>query len=226
MVGNVNWLVSGVTAVFPHPAAACPVPDMSGLAYRSVTGSTGCVPVSGGGLRDPGVCWIGNQNPGRFGFVLLRNPNQHIYPGSRVSASAPVTTGISFGIWSGTGSDSRGRETPPRFPVSSSTGTTSVPPGNPPHQIALRSSSGFCSSNFWSTMTSFVGSPPLPRNENSRLRAYNCSDDDGRQQHKICLLKHFHCNNLIDRKSELLHGLHFFKFIMLLPIACRLATVK
>ena len=40
---------------------------------------------------------------------------------------------------------------------------------SPPYYLLRRTATGssscFCSSNFWSTMTTFIGSPPLPRNE-------------------------------------------------------------
>ena len=92
----------------------------------SVTGFTGCVPASGGVLRDRGVCWINNPNLGHFGLAPLRGPRcLHM---SASAATAPVMTGISFGIRSGPGSDPRGRRnSTPVYVISSSTRTTSVP---------------------------------------------------------------------------------------------------
>ena len=52
-------------------------------------------------------------------------------------------------------------------------------PHYPPRRTAPGSSYGFCSSYFWSTTTTFVGSPPLYRKENPRSRAPNYNDKRG-----------------------------------------------
>ena len=123
-----------VTGYVPPPGSCLPGPGYVGVgisnANRSVTGFTGCVPAPGGSLRGPGVCQIGNSNLGRFGLAPFRGPSRRVCPGLRVYASAPttlVTTGISFGIWSGPVSDLCGRQSSTSVSaVSLSTRITSV----------------------------------------------------------------------------------------------------
>ena len=115
--------------------------------------------ITGGDLHGLGVCGIGKSNLGRFGLapsvpdracppLLRRLPWRLAHP----SVSGQVL-----------GQPHEVGETPTRF--RRKPGQPRSPPYYLIHRTAPGSSSCFCSSNFWSTTTTFVGSPPLPRNE-------------------------------------------------------------
>ena len=161
-----SYINRSVIGCVPAPGSCLPGAGYVGVSIsnvnRSVTGYTVCVPASSSGLRDPRVCWIGNPNLGRFGLAPLRGPesaclsriahvclcsdgsrDESVYPSA--SGPAPVQT-------------HKAGETPPRFPrFRHQPGQPRSPPGYLPCQTALRSSSGFCSSNLCSAPHRYPG---------------------------------------------------------------------
>ena len=120
-----------------------------------------------GGLCGPRVCGIGNPSLGRFGLAPHRDPSRLVHPGSRSSDSAP-TAPVTIGLSSGTQSYPRGGRAKIHlsFHGSSSTGTISVSttPSSPSDCTWLIFWLLFF--NLWSTTTTVVSSPPLPKKEN------------------------------------------------------------
>ena len=186
-------------AVSRHPTAACRIPDTSGSAFRMRTGWS---PASPAASRHPAAAYVVPE------FVGLATQTWAVSVGptqgpesaclSRIARVRLCSDG-SRDNWYYLRNPVRPRVRPMRLAklhLSFSTGTTSVsqlgqprfPPYYPPRRTAPGSSSVFCSSNLLSSTTTFVGSPPLPRNENPRSRAPNCSGDGGLTTTQISLL--------------------------------------
>ena len=159
--GGSSYVNRSVTGCVPVPGSCLPGPGYVGVgifnANRSVTGFTGCVPAPGGGLRGlldrqlvPGTFRVGPAQ-GRVRLLSYGSRDDwHILRHLVRSRVRPTRQAKIYLFFRG-------------FVIN----WAKSPPHYPPRWTAPGSSSGFCSSNCWSTTTTFVGSLPLPQERKS-----------------------------------------------------------
>ena len=166
-----------ITGCVPAPGGGLPGARYVRVCISNVNRSvTGCVPAPGSDQPGPGVGGVGSSYVGHFGLAPPRGPSRRGCPGSGVSPTAPMMIGISFCTPPIPDQINEVGENSPQFPRSrDQLGHLQFPLYYLPRRTVPDSSS-----NFWSNPTTFVGSPSLPRKENPRSQAPNCSGDVGR----------------------------------------------